>query len=453
MKFSRQNRTLKLRLQRCHSRLVEAIVKIAETVAQHPTNPFGRPPRAFLVGGLVRDLALGHYSGLDADMEVYGVQAEILEAMFRPLFPEATFSTVGKSFGILKISLEDGLSLDLALPRTESKEGDGHRGFRIIGDPNLDPETAARRRDFTINSISLDPLTGTLIDPLHGLFDLEEGILRVADKNTFGDDPLRVLRAVQLVGRFNLRVENDTFDIIQRMVTSPDFRTLSIERTTDEWKKLFTKALFPSRGLQFASDIGLTDFPVVMTTDICVQLAQKEKLSNEERLISMLALLLVSHTPEELSTLFQRYLFGSSVEQGVLGVLHGLRAVQVLQDNPNALRQFLRDLLPVRISTFFVTALANGTLSHARAHTWRKLIKEHNLQYQAENTLLRGQDLIDLGLPAGSQIGLWIVYIETLRDAGKISTREQALQIVTELIKVCPTPPPNTQNESTQEKY
>lgn len=452
MKLSRNSRTLKQRLQRCDLRLVEAIFKVAETVAQHPANPFSRPPRAFLVGGLVRNLALGQYGGLDADMEIYGVQPEILEAMFRPVFPEATISTVGKSFGIIKILLEGGISLDLALPRTESKEGEGHRGFRIVGDPNLDPETAARRRDFTVNAISLDPLTGALIDPLHGLFDLEEGVLRVADKETFGDDPLRALRAVQLVGRFQLRVETETMEIIQQMIQTPDFQTLSIERVTDEWKKLFLKAVHPSRGLQFAADIGLVDFPVVLAADTCAHLAQKQGLSNEERLISMLALILETRSSEEIAELFERYLFGSSIEDGVIRVLHGLVQLQQLQATPNVLRQFLRDLLPVRSSTFFVTAIANGQLRPARAQSWNKLIEEHDLVHQAETTLLRGQDLINLGLPMGPQIGLWIAHIEGLRNAGTLETREQALQTVTELIALCPTPPQNNPNKSIKAK-
>ena len=452
MKLSRHSRTLKQRLQRCDFRLVEAVLKVARTVEQHPANPFGRPPRAFLVGGLVRVLALGQYTGLDADIEIYGVQPEILEAMFRPVFPEATISTVGKAFGIIKILLEGGISLDIALPRTESKEGEGHRGFRIIGDPNLEPETAARRRDFTINAISLDPLTGALIDPLHGLFDLEEGLLRVADKATFGDDPLRALRAVQLVGRFHLRVEAETAEIIRNMIQTPDFRTLSIERITDEWKKLFLKAPYPSYGLQFAADMGLTDFPVVLAADTCAHLAEKQGLKNEERLISMLALILESRPSTEISSLFERMLFGSNVEQGVLRVQEALQTMHRIQATPNVLRQFLRDLLPVDCRTFFVTAIASGHLRPARAQSWQRLIEEHDLIQQAQTTLLRGQDLIDLGLAMGPHIGLWISHIESLRDQGLIETREQALQTLTELLAVCPTPPQNNPNKSTKEK-
>lgn len=451
MKISRQSRTLKQRLQRCDPRLVEAILTVSRAVAQHPANPFGRPPRAFLVGGLVRDLALGQFAGRDADMEIYGVQPEILEAMFRPLFPNAKISTVGKAFGIIKLMLEDGISLDLALPRTESKEGEGHRGFRIIGDPNLDPEMAARRRDFTMNAMSLDPLSGTLLDPLHGLFDLEEGVLRIADAQTFGDDPLRALRAVQLVGRFGLRAEEQTLNVLRAMVVTEEFRTLSLERVTDEWKKLFLKAPQPSRGLQFAQDIGLTDFPVVLATDTCAHLAEREQLSADQRLVAMLAVLFEHQEEESRKEILEKYLFGSEIEHQIGHVIHGLKELLSVQPTANKLRQFIRNLLPVPLNTFFVAAIASGKLRPIRAQSWLTLIQENNLDEAARSSLLRGQDLIELGLPMGPRIGEWIAYIEHLRDEGTLETREQALHTVTELLPLCPSPPQIMPSKNTSE--
>lgn len=443
--ISRQPRTLKQRLQRCQPRFVEAILKVCHVVAEYPANPFGRPPRAFLVGGLVRDLALGHFDGLDADIEIYGVQPEILEAMFRPVFPEARISTVGKAFGIIKLQLEDGISLDLALPRTESKDGHGHRGFRIIGDPNLDPETAARRRDFTINSMSLDPLSGIILDPLHGLFDLQEGILRICDAQTFGDDPLRVLRAVQLVGRFSLHASPETHTLLSDMVKTKEFRELSLERVTEEWRKLFVQAPQPSRGLQFAQDIGLHDFPVALSVDTCANLFAKEPVFPPDgRLATMLALCLIQFDADERRERLHHYLFGSSVEQWVELLIRGIQRIPDTQNTANALRQLLRDILPVPASALFIAAAAQGVLRPVRAQTWKRTIAEQGLEEAAKTTLLRGQDLIELGLPMGPQIGEWISTIERLRDEGTLENREQALHTLKQMLALCPSPPPKT---------
>src|SRR5690606_25094854 len=104
--------------------------------------------------------------------------------------------TVGESFTVFKVA-----GLDVSLPRRESKTGRGHRAFRVEGDPHLSLADAARRRDFTINAMSRDPLTGELVDPFGGAADLEAGILRMVDPRTFAEDSLRVLRAVQFAAR------------------------------------------------------------------------------------------------------------------------------------------------------------------------------------------------------------------------------------------------------------
>jgi tRNA nucleotidyltransferase (CCA-adding enzyme) len=102
-------------------------------------------PKAMLVGGFVRDCFL-HLKSKDADLETYGIDAESLETLLKKLFKDKV-ETVGRSFGIFKVFLGDGLDLDVAIPRTESKTGPGHKGFEVVGDPDLDPTEAARRHN------------------------------------------------------------------------------------------------------------------------------------------------------------------------------------------------------------------------------------------------------------------------------------------------------------------
>lgn len=200
--------------------------------------------RALLVGGCVRD-ALWGLEPKDADIEVFGIEAEPLEKLLSKQFK---IIQVGKAFGVFKIR---GLELDISIPRRESKNGLGHKGFLVEGDPHLSFKEAAFRRDFTINAISWDPLTGELVDPFDGLKDVKERMLRhVGEK--FSEDPLRVLRGMQLVARFELKVDPQTLEVCKKI--EPE--GLSKERIFEEWVKLILKGKKPSIGLGFLKDCG-----------------------------------------------------------------------------------------------------------------------------------------------------------------------------------------------------
>jgi tRNA nucleotidyltransferase (CCA-adding enzyme) len=213
-------------------------------------------PRALLVGGAVRDLLLG-VATKDADVEVYGIEPGALEKILRELFTQV--DVVGASFGVYKISLDEGRMLDVAIPRTESKTGRGHKGFEVIGDPTLSVEEALRRRDFTVNAIAMDVATNEMIDPYNGREDLAAKILRVVDEKTFVEDPLRVFRGVQFAARFGLKVEPKTFTLMKQMVEDGQIGELSKERVTDEWKKLLLKSPKPSIGFTLMRDLGIIE--------------------------------------------------------------------------------------------------------------------------------------------------------------------------------------------------
>ncbi|MFA5946908.1 MAG: HD domain-containing protein [Patescibacteria group bacterium] len=216
----------------------------------------GKVPRALLVGGAVRDLFLG-VPTKDADVEVYGIEPDALEKILRELFTQV--DVVGASFGVYKVSLDEGRMLDVAIPRTESKTGKGHKGFEVIGDPSLSVEAALRRRDFTINAIAMDVSTNETIDPYSGRVDLANKLLRVVDEKTFVEDPLRVFRGVQFAARFGLSVEPKTFALMKQMVEDGALGELSKERVTDEWKKLLLKSPKPSIGFTLMRDLGIIE--------------------------------------------------------------------------------------------------------------------------------------------------------------------------------------------------
>jgi tRNA nucleotidyltransferase (CCA-adding enzyme) len=234
----------------------DAAVRLAHLVAESGG-------RALLVGGCVRDLLLGR-TPKDVDVEVFGVPAAHLRGLLEQL---GRVDAVGEAFTVYKVA-----GLDVAIPRRESKTGRGHKGFTVQGDPAMPVDEAARRRDFTINAISRDPLTGEIVDPFGGRADLEARRLRVVDPRTFVDDSLRVLRAVQFAARFELTVDDETRALLRRIAIDD----LPSERIWGEIEKLLLLPDRPSIGFRLARDIGIIDrvFPEMAALNGCPQDAE-----------------------------------------------------------------------------------------------------------------------------------------------------------------------------------
>lgn len=218
-----------------------------------------------LVGGFVRDAFLGIVSK-DADMEVCGVEPGALKELLERTF--GAVKPVGEAFGVLKVMLDGGRELDVAIPRRESKAGKGHAGFLIDSDPSLDAREAARRRDFTVNAMAMDPLTGEVFDPFGGREDLARRLLRVADPATFVEDPLRVLRAMQFAARFEFGVEGESLRLMREMAGRGELAELSSERVTVELEKLLMRAERPSIGFALGRELGVVErlFPELHAT-------------------------------------------------------------------------------------------------------------------------------------------------------------------------------------------
>lgn len=197
----------------------------------------GRPA---IIGGSVRDWVLG-LEPKDIDVEVYGLDVADLELALSKFKVDA----VGRAFGVFKVTIE-GETFDVSLPRRESKEGHGHRGFMVSSDPTMTPEEAALRRDFTVNTLGWDFIDGKLMDFHGGMADIKAKVLRHTSP-AFAEDPLRVLRGCQFAGRFGFTMDGDTIDMCLSL--TEELRTLPVERLWTEWVKLLTKSPKPSVGL------------------------------------------------------------------------------------------------------------------------------------------------------------------------------------------------------------
>jgi tRNA nucleotidyltransferase (CCA-adding enzyme) len=203
--------------------------------------------RAMLVGGCVRDALMG-IEPKDWDLEIYGIEPQKLREILDGF---GKVDAVGEAFTVYKI----GQDLDIALPRREKKVSRGHKGFVVEGDPNMSFAEAAKRRDFTVNAIMQDALTGEIVDVCGGRADIENKILRVVSRETFAEDSLRVLRAAQFAARFEFKVDAETIEIC----SSIDLTDLPKERIWCELEKLLLKAEKPSIGLQYFYDLGIAE--------------------------------------------------------------------------------------------------------------------------------------------------------------------------------------------------
>ena len=205
---------------------------IAVNIAERVADAGGR---AYCVGGFVRDKIMGRPCE-DVDIEVHGISPEKLKEILSEL---GTPLSYGQSFGIYTLA---GSGIDVAMPRREKKTGSKHTDFEVDVDPFIGTEEAARRRDFTINALMEDILSGDIIDHFGGLDDIKAGVIRHVDDETFAEDPLRVLRAAMFASRFGFEVAPETTELCRGM----DLSDLSRERVEGELKKALLGSEKPS---------------------------------------------------------------------------------------------------------------------------------------------------------------------------------------------------------------
>ena len=214
--------------------------KIARRVAQ-------RGGCAYFVGGFVRDMLLGNDSdSMDVDIEVHGIRPEELKEVLSDL---GEVVSMGVSFGIFSLR---HYNIDIAMPRREHATGRGHRDFTVYVDPFIGEKNAAKRRDFTVNALMQNVLTGEILDFFGGQDDLKNGILRHVDDTSFTEDPLRVFRMAQFAARFGFTPDPATMKLCSGM----DVTALSKERIFGELEKALLKSRDPSVFFGILHDIG-----------------------------------------------------------------------------------------------------------------------------------------------------------------------------------------------------
>ncbi len=465
------------------SEALKRIHSFAETIALNKG-------RAYIVGGTVRDEILGIESK-DLDIEVHGIPAKPLRKIIESHFPN--IEDIGEAFGVLHTVVE-GVEVDVSLPRKDSNTGPGHKGFDVNVDPFMSPEDALRRRDFTINAMLKDILSDEIIDPFGGREDLSKRILRPVDAKTFGEDPLRVLRAVQLVARLELIVPDDVLELLRSI--SPQLSELSADRHRTEWRKLFIKAKRPSLGLHLAKEIGAFDgLPIVqameeteqepewhpegnvwihtrMVCDVAAMLCDRDDLSETERLVVMLGAFCHDlGKPETTQVLDGRVrslkhshagmkhaedvlkFFGFSGLYDIVAPLvhHHLEPYQLYHQKDTAsapgdgaIRSLARRLHPATIDQLLLVSEADmngrGQLKDGKM----KLQKSDSLEWLSDRAhelelrdrrpddVIRGRDLMALGMKPGPHFGLIVKAANLFHDEDHVE-KARILDVVKKL--------------------
>ena len=175
----------------------------------------------YLVGGAVRDKLMG-ISIKDRDYVVVGsTPEEMVKLGFMP---------IGKDFPVF---LHPKTNEEYALARTEKKVGKGYHGFEFFTSPTVTLEEDLKRRDITINAIAEDE-DGKIYDPFNGVNDIKNKIIRHVS-NAFCEDPLRVFRVARFYARFkDFKIHEDTEKLIEKIVSSGEIKSLSVERIYSE---------------------------------------------------------------------------------------------------------------------------------------------------------------------------------------------------------------------------
>lgn len=212
--------------------------------------------RIYEVGGAVRDRFLKRGETIkDRDYLVTGIRYDDLTGILKH---HGRVDLVGRSFGVIKFTqFRKGVAhtFDISLPRREHSTGVGHKEFEVTFDPNIPVEEDLTRRDFTINAMALALDNEELIDPLQGLVDLQNQTIRMTSEQSFLEDPLRMLRAIQFAARFKFMIDPETF---RAMRTHAELiTTVSAERIAEELTKLLIRAKRPSDGFRLMQTSGL----------------------------------------------------------------------------------------------------------------------------------------------------------------------------------------------------
>jgi poly(A) polymerase len=416
---------------------------------------------AYFTGGCVRDLLLAR-EPKDFDVATSAPPDALLK-----IFPRA--GQVGAHFGVVLVQ-HNGVQVEVATFRSDLEYRDGRHpeGVAFETDPGQD----VLRRDFTINALLLDPVSGDVLDFVGGRDDLKAGIIRAIGEpeRRFREDHLRLLRAVRFAARLGFEIEPGTFDALRRFAHL--IHGVSAERVRDEIARILTEGS-PRRGFELLDSSGLLQevLPEVAALKGVEQppefhpegdvwthtLMMLEGLgSGGKELPSIsLALGVLLHDIGKPATfrVADRIRFDGHVEKGI-EIAHGLLTRLRF---PNQVIETAEALIANHMKFMEVPRMRESTLKrfmrqpdfeeHMALHRLDCLsshggldnyefIRRKQVEVPPEQLkpapLVTGRDLIAAGYKPGPMFGIVLSEIEDAQLEGRISTAEEAMAMVRE---------------------
>ena len=438
---------------------------------------------AFWVGGCVRDFLLGR-EPQDFDIATDAKPDEV-EKLFKKTIP------VGRKFGVI-IVVKSGMQFQVATFRAEAEYHDGRRPEKVVF---ANAEADASRRDFTVNGLFYDPLTEKIHDWVGGETDLRAKIIRTigVPEERFGEDHLRMLRAVRFAARLGFEIEPKTFAAIQTL--APKIKVISAERVRDELLKLFAApvvaqasslcdevqakadlgnvthrleacATAAARGLVLLHDSGLLEqiLPELAATANCEQSPDFHPEGTVFNHVCLMLKHLPAEVPESLpwavllhdiakpvtaerdaatgaihfyghekigaemaQEILQRLKFPNrQMDEIVAAVRHHMQFKDVKQMRKATLRRLLmRETFPLELELHRLDSLgSNGNLEHY--HFLLEQAEALRHQPAIHPPLLTGNDLIELGVAPGKELGELLHELRELQLADEIKTPDEA---------------------------
>ena len=399
------------------------------------------------VGGAVRDALFGTPSE-DWDLTTRATPAEVRRIFGRTI-------PIGIDHGTVGVLSRDGVLYEVTTFRRDV-ETTGRHAVVEFSD-TLDEDLA--RRDFTINSVAWHPLREVFHDPFDGEADLKRGVLRtVGDPGArFGEDYLRVLRALRFAGAYHLTIERETWLALTAVVRRTD--TLSPERLREELERVLTGKTPPSRSMALYAASGVLGFlyPELDALVNCPREPEGDWFAHSLRTIDLLA----RHRPAlRWAALFQ----GAGAHDGSSGageegndlheralrrsaaVLEGLRSSNAMVSEVAGLTQWialppgpeasdeelrrwlsaagrstLNSLLRIWIACLRADEAWGGSLSHSQfMELCRRLraISRSGAPLTVAELAVSGRDLIRMGYAPGPHFGEVLDHLldQTLED-------------------------------------
>jgi len=412
--------------------------------------------RAFVVGGFVRDM-FAMRQAKDLDMEIFSEEEHCdVESVENWLCDIAdNVKTVGKSFGVFDFDVF-GDDVQISFPRTDSKVGIGHtKGISANISPNMSLKEASLRRDITINSMSLDPLSMEVFDFHKGIRDVYDWMLRVVDAEKFPDDALRAHRVPRLATyKPNFKTTVATLRACRK--ANEEFHTLPKDRLWGEWSKI-AKAPYPANALTYMRESGLIEkYPIldrlygieqcskhhpegtvlkhtVNAMDKMALICNRDDVHDDERIILVLSAMLhdvgkVSVDPEDKTVNHRHERVSSELALEFLDkigapkricmhvhklVLLHMRGIGSNTASKTMVRRLARDLHPATIQQWLRVNEADKSSRYMDRHVGMskaaRVVRRHSRSLKVEvgkpDEILMGRHLIKLGLSPGKEMG------------------------------------------------